>query len=370
MEQLHFKNGQFKIMQIADPQEVSFVHPDTIRLIDLALEREQPDLVVFTGDQIKGYSATFLGNTMKKIDRVLSEMLSPIEARRIPFCVTFGNHDDNCGVENHLQMPLYAKHEGFVQGTPRCAEDQGTFSLPIFDSVQQHPVFALYLFDSGKKKDGRYPPLQPEQIAWYRTERERLRNEAGQYLPSLVFQHIPLPEYFNVLQRVDRKTKGAVEAFGSHKNEWYVLPQEAASRGDFLGEAPAAADWDGGQFAALKEKGDVLGVYVGHDHNNSFVLPYEGIDLGYTQGAGFHVYGPGAKRGVRIFTLQENDPRHYETYTVTMEMLCDYKPKDPVGEYLLVHAPTSPQQVTRQIPKILAGIGAAAAAVILLKKKS
>ncbi|MBQ5968843.1 MAG: metallophosphoesterase family protein [Clostridia bacterium] len=366
--QLHFKDGRFKIMQITDTQEVSFVSPDTVKLIELALDREQPDLVVFTGDQIKGYSSTFRGHTMQKLDRVLSVLLAPLEQRSIPFCVTFGNHDDNCGVANHLQMPLYAKHAGFVQGTPRCNTDQGTFALPIFDSDNRAPAFCLYLIDSGKKnRDGIYPPVTPDQIAWYKAERDRLHDACGRYVPALVFQHVPLPEYFDVLVPAKKRQKGAVEAFYSHADEFYVLPDAALERGDFMLESPAAADWDGGEFAALKEQGDVLGVFVGHDHNNSFVLPYQGIDLGYTQGAGFHVYGPGKKRGVRVFELDEGGS--YTTRTVTMDMLCDFRPANPVGEYVLTHAPTSPNQVTRHMPKLLAGIGAVTAAAVLLKKK-
>ena len=59
MENLKFRNGKFKIMQIADVQEDYPVNPDTIRLIELAAERERPDLVVFTGDQIQGYSSCY-----------------------------------------------------------------------------------------------------------------------------------------------------------------------------------------------------------------------------------------------------------------------------------------------------------------------
>ena len=368
MRQLHFNNGTFKLMQITDTQEIAFVSPDTVKLIELALDRERPDLVVFTGDQIKGYSPTFWGDTEKKVDRVLSALLRPLEARNIPFCVTFGNHDDNCGIANHLQMPLYAKHKGFVQGTPRCATDQGTFSLPIFGSDSPSPAFCLYLIDSGKKNEnGVYPPITPEQVAWYKTERERQHDETGRYLPALVFQHVPLPEYFDVLVRAKKGQKGAVEAFYSHRDEFYVLPEDALSRGDFMGESPAAADWDGGEFAALKERGDVLGVFVGHDHNNSFVLPYQGIDLGYTQGAGFNVYGPGKKRGVRVFELPERGT--YTTRTVTMDMLCDFRPSNPPWEFLLTHMPTSPKQVTRHVPKALAALGAVTAAAVLIKRK-
>jgi predicted nucleotide-binding protein (sugar kinase/HSP70/actin superfamily) len=75
-------------------------------------------------------------------------------------------------------------------------------------------------------------------------------------------------------------------------------------------------------------------MFVGHDHNNSFYTNYQGIDLGYCQGAGFNTYGPGDKRGVRIFTFDENDVRNYETYYATIGELCDYKPAKPFLEFL------------------------------------
>lgn len=47
-------DGSFKVMQIADLQEIPAISPDTLKLMNAALDREKPDLVVFTGDQIKG----------------------------------------------------------------------------------------------------------------------------------------------------------------------------------------------------------------------------------------------------------------------------------------------------------------------------
>lgn len=49
------KGKKFKIMQITDMQEIPAVSPDTIALLEAAIETEKPDLVVYTGDQIKGY---------------------------------------------------------------------------------------------------------------------------------------------------------------------------------------------------------------------------------------------------------------------------------------------------------------------------
>ena len=51
---LTFKNDTFKILQIADTQEGRKVSPDTLALINAALDREEPDLVVYSGDQIWG----------------------------------------------------------------------------------------------------------------------------------------------------------------------------------------------------------------------------------------------------------------------------------------------------------------------------
>ena len=43
------KGKKFKIMQITDIQEIPAVSPDTIALLEAAIETEKPDLVVYTG---------------------------------------------------------------------------------------------------------------------------------------------------------------------------------------------------------------------------------------------------------------------------------------------------------------------------------
>ena len=190
---------------------------------------------------------------------------------------------------------------------------------------------------------------------------EQLKAENGDYLPSLVFQHIPVPEFFDVIKKVPKGTKGAVPAYGEHENEYFVLNDETIAEGGFMLESPASPDVNTGEFEAMSEKGDVLGIYVGHDHNNSFVVKYKGVDLGYTQGAGFNVYGPGENRGVRIFELDETAPREYKTHTATFKELCGTKIKTPVKEFIYKHAPTSPRAVKPILIKVGIGIAAIAA---------
>ena len=353
---------KFKIMQIADTQEIPAVSPDTLSLINNALDREKPDLVIFTGDQIKGYSKKFKKDPAI-IESTIDILVEPIAKRNIPFMVTYGNHDAQCGIDNRGQYKFYAKYDNFISGDLRNSDDVGTADIQIYSSTEDKPVFELYIIDShGKTKDGAgYAPVDKKQIEWYVSRREQLKAENGGYLPSLVFQHIPVPEFFDVIKKVPKGTKGAVPAYGAHENEYFVLNDETIAEGGFMLESPASPDVNTGEFEAMSEKGDVLGIYVGHDHNNSFVVKYKGVDLGYTQGAGFNVYGTGENRGVRIFELDETAPREYKTHTATFKELCGTKIKTPVKEFIYKHAPTSPRAVKPILIKVGIGIAAIAA---------
>lgn len=353
---------KFKIMQIADTQEIPAVSPDTLSLINNALDREKPDLVIFTGDQIKGYSKKFKKDPAI-IESTIDILVEPIAKRNIPFMVTYGNHDAQCGIDNRGQYKFYAKYDNFISGDLRNSDDVGTADIQIYSSTEDKPVFELYIIDShGKAKDGAgYAPVDKKQIEWYVSRREQLKAENGDYLPSLVFQHIPVPEFFDVIKKVPKGAKGAVPAYGEHENEYFVLNDETIAEGGFMLESPASPDVNTGEFETMSEKGDVLGIYVGHDHNNSFVVKYKGVDLGYTQGAGFNVYGPGENRGVRIFELDETAPREYKTHTATFKELCGTKIKTPVKEFIYKHAPTSPRAVKPILIKIGIGIAAIAA---------
>lgn len=372
MNNLKFKDGKFKIMQIADIQENYVLNPDTIKLISLALDKEKPDLVVLTGDQIQGYSGCYLKEPEMKVKHVIDEFIAPIKERNIPFAITFGNHDDDCKCSRQIQMAHYNSFDNCVYSEARCEEDPGTFVLTVKDSSDKDAL-AIYLFDSGKASmnGASFPPVKKEQIEWYQNKRDCFKESLGDYLPGIVFQHIPVPEYFDIIDKVNFFTKGRVEAYKSRKNTFYKLDDATTAKGGFMYEAPAAPDYNSGQFDALKEKGDIFAMYVGHDHNNSFYKNLEGIDLGYCQGAGFNTYGPGDKRGVRILTFNENDVRSFETYTVRMKDLCNFKPATPGKFFILSSFPSSKAEAitkgTRFLGAVTVGLIAAKGISKLIK---
>lgn len=338
------KNGKFKIMQITDIQEIPNISSDTLALIERAVEVEKPDLVVLTGDQIKGYSRGFRlkGKSLENVVyKTIEDLLEPVTKRNIPYAVTFGNHDMQVGLSNAYQFnSIYKKIGNCVGEQAEGINGAGTCNIPIYSSTDERVVSNLYLFNSGgDAKGGGYEPFDTEIIKWYQHTRDELKRENnGCYVPSVVFQHIPMDEYYNVLKQVPRNTKGAIRAFRTHKNEYYLLG-DTCGKNDVLLEPPSVPNENTGEFDAISECGDVMAVFVGHDHKNNFVGTYKGVDLGFTTSCGFNCYGNRTNRGVRIIELDEAKPNEYVTYTRAYKDLVGKRLQKPILDYLSYLAP-------------------------------
>ena len=204
-------------------------------------------------------------------------------------------------------------------------------------------------------------------ISWYKAKRDELKEKNGKYVPSIVFQHIPLPEYYCILRRVKKNERKAVQAYRTHKHEYYRLGKTCRVGGTFK-EPPSIPDVNSGEFDALSECGDIMAVYVGHDHKNNFIGTYKNVDLGFTPSSGFNAYGNRTKRGVRCFILDEKEPDSYKTYSRTYEDLVGKKVSRPVFDYLSSKAPTTVDAAIPMIVKTLCVITAIIILIILLAK--
>ncbi|MCD7872413.1 MAG: metallophosphoesterase family protein [Clostridiales bacterium] len=361
-----FKNHHFKIMQIADTQDGTHISPDTLALINAAIEKEKPDLIVYSGDQIWGKSA-FRGSR-KKAESSLKKLTEPAVSAKIPFAVCFGNHDRQIGLTNEEQFEIYKKFPYFagenISGADGCANQV------IEINENGKTKFLLYLIDSHSNLKIGYDNVHKNQIDWYKRTRDEYEKKYGYPIPSIVIQHIPVPEVMKLLNEVPKKTKGAVQGFRNHTGKWYVLNKDKVNKNGFMKESPADPMENSGEFEAMAEKGDVKGIYFGHDHNNSFNGKVGGIDLGYTQGAGFHVYGPGLDRGVRIINLKSDGS--FDTYDLRYRDLIGKKVKEKLHFAVLQIMPTNMFDAINRAVKIvgaIAGIAAATALIALLLKK-
>ncbi len=357
---LEFKNDTFKIMQIADTQEGKRVSPDTIDLITAALDKEKPDLVVYSGDQIWRKSS-FRGNR-DAVKKVLCELTKPVRDRKIPFTVCFGNHDRQVGLSNDEQFEIYKELDCFVGESEKDIDGAANHVIEIYNGKEL--LFLLYLIDSHSSLEIGYDCVHQNQIDWYRKTRDAYEQKHGHLIPSVVIQHIPLCEVFELLNEVKKGTKGAVRGFRTHANRFYILNGDKVNVNGFMKESPADPQENSGEFSAFKEKGEVLGVYFGHDHNNSFNGKVDGIDLGYTQGAGFHVYGPGKDRGVRIIELKNDST--FNTYDLRFRDIVGNKVKEPLKYAMFQIMPTNMFDAVNRAIKFFIALGAVAVVALIL----
>jgi DNA repair exonuclease len=324
--QLHVNlNGTFKIMVIADIQDSVNTNKHTLQLMSAALESERPDLVILNGDNIFGMTPKLLfskENTLKAID----SLLAPIVERNIPFCVVMGNHDAEGSLSTHEQMEHYMSYPQCLSEVGDVSVSVGNYHRVIHNRLGQ-PLFNLWFFDSGnlapKEEGGGYAYVSDEQIQWYEETSKALRKENKGYpLPSLLFQHIPVPEIYELLIEVPKGTQGAIRGNQGWSSKYFIANPELVFEGTF-DEGPCPPDINNGQFESWVQQEDIMAAVFGHDHRNDFIGTYQGIDLVYTPAVGFYSYGGGDRHGVRIIELNETEPDTYTTRMVYYDDLID-----------------------------------------------
>lgn len=359
---LKFKDGKFRIMQLADIQDTQNTSEDTLRFIRAAIESEKPDLVVLTGDQLKGYGFSFyLGDRAAKGCKALYKILSPMSESDTPFAYTFGNHDEFEGFSKSQQAQVY-------DSLPCCVNRLGT-KLVSVGNVCLHikggdgsDKLAVFLLDTGEKNEsGDYVGVPDSVIQATAEECERMTDANGAHVPSIVFEHIPVIEMYRLLEETDKSTPGALKGHRCCPDKYHVLPEEMLRRGCYMRENIACPTVGNGQFDSWVVSGSVIAAYFGHDHNNCFNGTVGKIDLGYTPGCGFNVYGPGCERAVRVFEFKEDDVRNYTSRTVTYSSLLGKKLCNPVKGFIYAYAPSS---IETAVPMVIKYSGIALAAGI------
>lgn len=362
-KQIKFNNGHLKVLQISDLQDNRFTCVDTLRFMEAAVKKIKPDLIVFTGDQLDVVDLWGKGERCRRnVEKAINRLFSVFESFDIPFVLTFGNHDRETGLPNEEQAKIYAKMKNCIcfddlnDGRP----DAGTFNVPIMSSDGSRTAMNIYVFDTGSKTNGVYGGVRKEQLEWLdKTSREVNAD-------SIVFQHIPVDEIYELLEKVPKGTEGAEPAYGNRKGEYYRRRDGIKFMGEY-GETPAALPRECGEFEQLKKQGDVFAVYCGHDHYDSFIGTVDGIDLGYCPGAGYNTYGI-RQREVRVFEFDENDVKNYKTYTVSYGDVCDKPLAEPVKTYIFSIAPCCTPQLPMFAVKVFSLLALIAVLFVLLAK--
>jgi hypothetical protein len=272
-----------------------------------AIEMENPDLIVLGGDNVMG-SAPSLILDPSAVRSSIDQFMEPIVTAKVPFALVFGNHDAETVMSKQKQLQHYLGLRGCLAEENRIGDRVGNYSLLLKNSWGE-PFFNLWFFDSGNNTNSEYGSgyayVTKEQQQWFKDTSKRIGD-----VPSIVFQHIPVPEIYDMLMPTTKENSSAVEGHGRWSGRFFAANPEYITEGN-LGEGPCPPDHNEGEFQRWKEEGTVIGAVFGHDHVNDFSGVLDGIRMMYTPGIGFYSYGNGYHRGVRVIEIEENKPEQF-----------------------------------------------------------
>lgn len=280
------ETGKFKIAQFTD-LHWSHKSPNcavTTATIKHVLQTEKPRLAILTGDIVTDVPAR---DAWLAIAGLFAEA-------QTPFAVTLGNHDAEPDISRDEIFDLLDSLPYFVgEKGPENIRGVGNYVLPVADESTDAAAL-IYCFDSNdypeQAKYGHYDWIHFDQIAWYRKTSHIYKHANNKEpIPALAFFHIPLPEYNHV---IGRNTTVGIK-----------------------GEENAPPEINSGLFASMVEKGDVMGVFAGHDHNNDYIGIEHGIALAFGRVTGADAYGD-PERGARIIELYKSKFR-FDTWIRT-----------------------------------------------------
>jgi predicted phosphodiesterase len=276
--ELRFRpDGKFVIMQMTDLHW----HSGRDHLWDAlrnAIQTAKPDLIMLTGDIVTDSDTR---NGWEKVTALLVES-------GIPWAVTFGNHDKEFEMTKPEIVDLLKSKPGnLTENGPENVSGNSNFILKIASSkTPDQTASVLYCFDTRQQEDG----IDSTQIAWYRQNSRALSAANGNRpLPGLAYLHIPLTEY-------------------------KLIVNSPTTTGVF-GEPVCDPPHNSGALSAFAEGGDVMGVFVGHDHTNNFIGIHNNICLAYGYTTIFSTSRYKWGRGVRMVELTEGE-RSFATWLV------------------------------------------------------
>lgn len=398
--QLQFHaSGKFRILQISDIQDGPKVSKDTVKLIAASCDASRPDLVIFTGNQIAGYDAAYSPTFIKRrwLDRAaepnsaekertrqivrgtLTQFLQPLVDRRIPFAVTFGNHDFQCGLSLEELTDIYREFSGCINPSLRTDEEKepsllenqqvlnsgeaGTFALPVRDEYNSSNLLGITIINSGDyAREGGYaqPSVRAMQFLKHAVRQMNVR--------AIAFQHMPVQKYYDLLHSVPATTVNAIQGYRAFENHSYVLDEKRTLPGSYLGEGISCPDKDSGEFRFLQEH-NYFALSAAHDHRNALAGVVDGLLLTSTPTAGFSTYGPNPeKRATRLFEFDVRHPFEPRTQLLEFGDLVGKPSGNKAYALASTYMPNNTGEAINLLrkPKVLASVAAVVAGIVSL----
>ena len=305
------KDGSFRILMVSDFHAGRNCSHKLIDGLEALLDNTSPDLVLLGGDQILDVS------TVDEAREYMTRIMEPVIRRGLPWAAVFGNHDREVGIPVEEEEKAYEQIPGCLsEAGPEDIHGTGNYRLDIFDSEGKKKLFHIYALDSftstadyvrlfGLDKDTRF--ILPDsfankndqatpmfdQVMWYFNDSKNCEAEEGRKIPAILYMHVPCME-FCLVERNPEQT----DARGSKR------------------EKVGCSEMNSGLFFACLQRGDVKGIFCGHDHLIDFAGKYCGITLAYDAALGYNMSAHDDLRGGRVIDLRDDGT--FETRAVKL----------------------------------------------------
>ena len=303
------EDGSFKVLVLSDVQfNTASISKETRNNIETIVSREQPDLVIFNGDN------SFAINHEKTMEKYVANMTRYLEENKIPWAHVYGNHDAEPwrpALDRETQQEIY---ESFDYCVSKAGDEDlfgvGNFVLPVLEHDSDKIAFNIWCFDSGTGDIytdahaatdvtvgdntfwSHYETMEMNQVEWFRESSALLEEYNDAPIPGMMAFHIPLQE-----------TYYAWAAKETDNLEWTGVKRENIS----------AHAQDVPLFEAAKEN-NILAIVNSHDHINDFMVKYQGIRLCYTACIGTYEYHADDLLGGRVVEFNTATPDDVNTY--------------------------------------------------------
>ena len=269
LSELTFHEG-FKVIQMADLHwDKGTPIEEESAYIKSIVSREDPDLLVFTGDNVLGAD-----------QYVAKKLYDTIESTGVPYAVTYGNHDYQGPYSPDFMDSLVT---GGAHSLTKIVDDDihGATNYAVeLKNADGSLVWRINLIDSGSLlvESGSYvyDYIRDEQTELY----QKLQNDQT---PNLLFFHIPLYEWAYAYDENEEGLLGEIHEKATWESRDDNFKGQKESYPFFAGQTHSSI------FEAAKEA-NCKGMFVGHDHSNDWVSSYEGVTLGYGVKTGRGLY--------------------------------------------------------------------------------
>ncbi len=301
------ENGEFTVLHLTD-WHCDYPLPALHRQLVLeSLAEASPDLVVLGGDLSEAAN--------EDQPAAIKEICEIFVEAKIPFLITFGNHDYMHGYSIDEMFSLYREYGGeYFISTDENPDlfGCGTCSIPVYSNDGSRVAYNIYCFDSGDRtvedgEDKGYDSVHTDQVEWYKAKAEELKNaNGGEYVPAVVFQHIIVQEIYDKLFPVAGNYDSGDRKYDGISYDLLPVPNLSNIKDGYIFEKPCPGYYNYGELDAMSKNGDVRAIFCGHDHYNSFTVEIDGVDIVNTPSVKPHIFLRKINWGSRVITLHED----------------------------------------------------------------